>query len=105
MGRGAVCRGWRHRAGSFPGLSLENGRDAATLSVRPEDVHLVPADQGTLTGRISFIRDLGASIETFVDADGTQIVAVTSPRERAGFQVGDTVGLRLDPEACRVLAS
>jgi putative spermidine/putrescine transport system ATP-binding protein len=40
-----------------------------------------------------------------VDADGTQIVAVTSPRDRAGFQVGDTVGLRLDPEACRVLAS
>jgi putative spermidine/putrescine transport system ATP-binding protein len=54
----------------------------------------------------AFFRSLlGTSIETFVDADGTQIVAVTSPRERAGFQVGDTVGLRLDPDACRVLAS
>jgi putative spermidine/putrescine transport system ATP-binding protein len=86
-------------------VALGAGRDQATLSVRPEDVHLVPADQAPLTGRISFIRDLGASIETFVDAGGTQIVAVTSPRERAAFQVGDTVGLRLDPEACRVLAS
>jgi putative spermidine/putrescine transport system ATP-binding protein len=91
--------------GTIPGVALGIGRDQATLSVRPEDVHLVPADQAPLTGRISFIRDLGASIETFVDADGTQIVAVTSPRERAGFQVGDTVGLRLDPDACRVLAS
>ena len=42
----------------------------------------MPADQAPFTGRISFIRDLGASIETFVDADGTQIVAVTSPRTR-----------------------
>jgi putative spermidine/putrescine transport system ATP-binding protein len=91
--------------GTIPGVALGDGRDQATLSVRPEDVHLVPADQAPLTGRISFIRDLGASIETFVDADGTEIVAVCSPRERAGFQVGDTVGLRLDPETCRVLAS
>jgi putative spermidine/putrescine transport system ATP-binding protein len=91
--------------GTIPGVTLGAGRDQATVSVRPEDVHLVPADQAPLTGRISFIRDLGASIETFVDAGGTQIVAVTSPRERAAFQVGDTVGLRLDPEACRVLAS
>jgi len=91
--------------GTIPGVALGAGRDQATLSVRPEDVHLVAADQAPLTGRISFIRDLGASIETFVDAGGTQIVAVSSPRERAAFQVGDTVGLRLDPEACRVLAS
>jgi putative spermidine/putrescine transport system ATP-binding protein len=99
-GQGVLAPG-----GTIPGVALGDGRDQATLSVRPEDVHLVPADQAPLTGRISFIRDLGASIETFVDADGTQIVAVCSPRERAGFQVGDTVGLMLDPEACRVLAS
>ncbi len=57
-------------------------------------------------GRVSFVRDLGASIETFVDADGTQIVAVTSPRERAGFQVGDTVGVEARcPKPAVVLAS
>ncbi|WP_158045637.1 ABC transporter ATP-binding protein [Skermanella pratensis] len=91
--------------GTIPGVSLAPGQAEATLSVRPEDIHLVPAGEAPLTGRISFIRDLGASIETFVDAGGTQIVAVASPRERAHFQVGDTVGLRLDPETCRVLAS
>ncbi|UEM05914.1 ABC transporter ATP-binding protein [Skermanella rosea] len=91
--------------GTIPGVSLAPGQSQATLSVRPEDIHLVPAGEAPLTGRISFIRDLGASIETFVDADGTQIVAVASPRERAHFRIGDTVGLRLDPEACRVLAS
>jgi putative spermidine/putrescine transport system ATP-binding protein len=103
--RSAAGQGVSAPGGTIPGVALGAGQDHATLSVRPEDVHLVAADQAPLTGRISFIRDLGASIETFVDADGTQIIAVTSPRERAGFQVGDTVGLRLDPEACRVLAS
>jgi len=103
--RAAAGQGVSAPGGTIPGVALGAGQDHATLSVRPEDVHLVAADQAPLTGRISFIRDLGASIETFVDAGGTQIVAVTSPRERAGFQVGDTVGLRLDPEACRVLAS
>jgi putative spermidine/putrescine transport system ATP-binding protein len=103
--RVGVGQGVSAPGGTIPGVALGDGRDQATLSVRPEDVHLVAADQASLTGRISFIRDLGASIETFVDADGTEIVAVCSPRERAGFQVGDTVGLRLDPEACRVLAS
>jgi len=103
--RAAAGQGVSAPGGTIPGVALGAGQDHATLSVRPEDVHLVAADQAPLTGRISFIRDLGASIETFVDADGTQIVAVTSPRERAGFQVGDTIGLRLDPEACRVLAS
>jgi putative spermidine/putrescine transport system ATP-binding protein len=91
--------------GTIPGVVLSPGRTSATLSVRPEDIHLVPAGEAPLTGTISFIRDLGASIETFVDAGGTQIVAVASPRERAAFQVGDTVGLRLAPESCRVLAS
>jgi putative spermidine/putrescine transport system ATP-binding protein len=103
--RPAAGQGVSAPGGTIPGVALGAGQDHATLSVRPEDVHLVAAGQAPLTGRISFIRDLGASIETFVDADGTQIIAVTSPRERAGFQVGDTVGLRLDPEACRVLAS
>jgi putative spermidine/putrescine transport system ATP-binding protein len=103
--RAAAGQGVSAPGGTIPGVALGAGQDHATLSVRPEDVHLVAADQAPLTGRISFIRDLGASIETFVDAGGTQIVAVTSPRERAAFQVGDTVGLRLDPEACRVLAS
>ncbi|EWY42172.1 ABC transporter ATP-binding protein [Skermanella stibiiresistens SB22] len=91
--------------GTIPGVVLAPGQTSATLSVRPEDIHLVPVGEAPLTGTISFIRDLGASIETFVDAGGTQIVAVASPRDRAEFRVGDTVGLRLAPESCRVLAS
>jgi putative spermidine/putrescine transport system ATP-binding protein len=64
------------------------------ISVRPEDLGLGPAGGATLTGRVTFVRDLGAGVETFVEAGGAQLVAA-SPRPVAA--VGQTVGLTIDP--------
>lgn len=88
---------------SVSGLALPAGAAKATLSIRPEDVHLTAPGAGTLTGTVTFLRDLGGTIETFVDVAGKQIVAVSTPRARPDVTVGQKVGIKLDNDDCVVL--
>ncbi|MCJ9754680.1 TOBE domain-containing protein, partial [Neorhizobium sp. BETTINA12A] len=57
-----------------------------------------------IAGTVTFIRDLGGAIETFVEAGGSQVIAVSSPRNRPEVSVGQSVGIRLDPATSVVLA-
>jgi putative spermidine/putrescine transport system ATP-binding protein len=80
---------------------------AVTLSVRPEDVHLLPGEQSGenhISGEIEFVRDVGQSIELYVDCAGTRIMSHVTPRERPAVQRGDRVTVELPAEACVVLA-
>jgi putative spermidine/putrescine transport system ATP-binding protein len=86
------------------GVSLGADTRKATLSVRPEDVHLTAPGNGALSGTVTFVRDLGGTIETFVDIAGRQIVAVSTPRARPEVTVGQPVGVVLLPDVCVVLA-
>ena len=88
---------------AVPGLELPAGAAKGTLSVRPEDVHLTAPGAGALTGKVTFVRDLGGTIETFVDIAGHQIVAVSTPRARPDVSVGQEVGIALTPDVCVVL--
>ncbi|WP_274626832.1 ABC transporter ATP-binding protein [Arvimicrobium flavum] len=85
------------------GLALPAGISRATLSIRPEDVHLTAPRDGALSGTVTFVRDLGGTIETFVDVAGRQIVAVSTPRERPDVAVGQQVGIALTDKDCVVL--
>jgi putative spermidine/putrescine transport system ATP-binding protein len=79
-----------------------------TLSVRPEEVHLRPADEpgeNRIPGNVTFIRDLGASVEVSVQCNGTEILAVTTPRDRPRAGVGDPVAVELPAASCVVLKS
>ena len=89
---------------AVPGLACPPGMKA-TISVRPEDVRLTAPGQGTLDGTVTFVRDLGGTIETFVQAGDTTIIAVATPRERPDVQVGQTVGVLLPAESCVVVKS
>ena len=89
----------------IPGLSLPSGAAKSSVSVRPEDVHLGPPSAGAINGTVTFVRDLGGTIETFIEAAGTTLIAVTTPRERGGFSPGAKVGITLPPEACVVVKS
>ena len=89
----------------MPGLKLPAGMAKASLSVRPEDVRIVAPGAGALDGTVTFVRDLGGTIETFVQTGGTTIVAVATPRERPDVSVGQQVGIALPPESCVVLKS
>lgn len=88
---------------AVPGLALPAGMNKASLSIRPEDVSITAPREGALVGTVSFVRDLGGTIETFVDAGGTTIIAVATPRERPNVSVGQSVGVVLPPESCVVL--
>ena len=81
------------------------GQSACSLSVRPEDIHLSAPGAGRLSGRVTFIRDLGGTIETFVDVRGTEVIAVSTPRERPVVSVGQEVGVVIDPQTAVVLAA
>ncbi len=85
------------------GIVLPAGAQKATISVRPEDVHLTAPGNGAIDGTVTFVRDLGGTIETFVEAGGQQIIAVSTPRERPEVTAGQAVGIALSPDVCVVL--
>jgi putative spermidine/putrescine transport system ATP-binding protein len=79
-----------------------------TLSVRPEEVHVRPAEESgenRLAGEVSFVRDLGASVEITVRCGEREVLAVTTPRERPNVHIGDPVAVELPAAACVVLPS
>ncbi len=88
---------------AMAGLAMPAGLSKAALSVRPEDIQLTAPGAGALTGTVTFVRDLGGTIETFVEASGTTLVAVATPRERPDVAVGQSVGIALPAESCVVL--
>jgi putative spermidine/putrescine transport system ATP-binding protein len=85
------------------GLVLPAGAQKAMISVRPEDVHLTAPGNGSIDGTVTFVRDLGGTIETFVETGGQQIIAVSTPRERPDVVAGQAVGISLSPDVCVVL--
>jgi putative spermidine/putrescine transport system ATP-binding protein len=95
-GSGAAVPG-----GSIPGLGIPSG--GAVVSVRPEDIRLVDPANASIRGRVSFVRDLGASIETYVSCGDQEIVAVSNPRDRPDLHEGAEVGVLIKPDDCVVL--
>ena len=87
------------------GLAAPAGVASGVLSVRPEDLELTAPGNGALAGVVTFLRDLGGTVETFVEVGGRQLVAVSMPHARPDVTVGQPVGVRLRPEACVVLKS
>lgn len=84
-------------------IAMPANTDKAILSVRPEDIQLAAPADGLLLGQVTFIRDLGGTIETFVSVNGHQLVSVATPRDRPMVTAGQEVGLVLAPEQCVVL--
>jgi putative spermidine/putrescine transport system ATP-binding protein len=95
-GAGAAVPG-----GTIPGLSIPASH--SSVSVRPEDIRLVDPAEAPIRGRVSFVRDLGASVETYVSCGEHEIVAVSSPRDRPELHEGAEVGLLIEPKDCVVL--
>jgi putative spermidine/putrescine transport system ATP-binding protein len=79
------------------------------LLIRPEDVcvRAAPADAGPnrLSGTVTFIRDVGASLEATIDCAGFTLTAATTPRETPGLTLGMPVFAELPPHACKLIAA
>ena len=79
-----------------------------TVSVRPEEIHVLPGvEQGDnrLSGRVAFVRDVGSSVEIYLDCSGLQIVSQSTPKGRPAVKQGDRATAVLPPAACVVLRS
>ena len=64
----------------------------ATLSVRPEEISVVPGPRegdNTLQGTVTFVRDVGSSVEIYLECDGVQIVSQSTPKSRPAVRQGD----------------
>jgi putative spermidine/putrescine transport system ATP-binding protein len=79
------------------------------LLIRPEDVCVksASADAGPnrLAGTVTFIRDVGASLEATIDCAGFTLTAATTPRETPGLTLGMPVLAELPPHACKLIAA
>ncbi len=79
-----------------------------TVSVRPEDILVLPGiEEGDnrLHGTVSFIRDVGSSVEIYINCNGIQIISQSTPKGRPAVQKGDNATVVLPAVACVVLKS
>jgi putative spermidine/putrescine transport system ATP-binding protein len=87
------------------GMALDT---KVTVSIRPEEVHVLPGIQqgnNRLKGRVAFIRDVGSSVEIYLDCDGIPIVSQSTPKGRPAVKQGDVATAVLPEAACVVLRS
>ncbi|MGE5255585.1 MAG: ABC transporter ATP-binding protein [Hyphomicrobiales bacterium] len=79
-----------------------------TLSVRPEEIYVVAgAKEGEnhLQGRVTFVRDVGSSVEIYLDCGGIQIISQSTPKNRPAVRQGDMATAVLPTSACVVLTA
>ncbi|MBB5445648.1 MULTISPECIES: ABC transporter ATP-binding protein [unclassified Paraburkholderia] len=83
--------------------------DAIRLLIRPEDICVKAATEAPnpnrLPGTVTFIRDVGASLEATIDCAGFTLTAATTPRETPGLALGMPVLAELPPHACKLIAA
>lgn len=86
-----------------------SGNTAVRLLIRPEDISLRTSDAACgpnrLEGTITFIRDVGASLEATVDCSGVVFTAATTSRDTPGLSVGARVVADLPVESCKLVAA
>jgi len=81
---------------------------AISISVRPEDIFVVAGareGENHLQGKVAFVRDVGSSVEIYLDCNGFQIISQSTPKGRPAVQQGDTATAVLPPSACVVLTA
>jgi len=79
-----------------------------TVSVRPEDILVLPgAEEGNnrLHGTVAFVRDVGSSVEIYLNCNGVQIISQSTPKSRPEVRQGDKATAILPAAACVVLKS
>ncbi|WP_435607997.1 ABC transporter ATP-binding protein [Pseudomonas knackmussii] len=87
--------------------SIQPGTNVRML-VRPEDLQLSTAQApaaNRLDGTVTFIRDIGATIETTVECSGVSLTALSTPCQDIGLRVGQAVSVTIPEHACRVLSA
>ncbi len=77
---------------------FESG-ESVDVVVRPEDVDIVPADKGILTGVVTSVTFKGVHFEIIVDIGGFKWMIQTTDYE----PVGKKIGLDIEPDAIHIM--
>jgi len=77
--------------------------DAVKVVVRAEKVMLAPHSSVPLPGRITDVDYLGALARYEVELSGGQRLRALSSLHQKAMSLGETVGVTIDPEHCRIL--
>jgi putative spermidine/putrescine transport system ATP-binding protein len=109
-----VYRGGRQVAVSGMALNVDvipagiaSGSEV-TISIRPEDISVMAgaqAGENMLPGTVTFVRDVGSSVEVYLDCNGIQIISQSTPKSRPAVRQRDTATAVLPPAACVVLTA
>jgi len=67
--------------------------------IRPEDLDIVPAEKGLITGEVTSVTFLGVHYEIIVDVNGFKWMIQTTDESK----VGDKVGLLIEPDAIHIM--
>jgi putative spermidine/putrescine transport system ATP-binding protein len=109
-GAGGVSLPGGRRITVAPSVRVPDSGHDIRLLIRPEDVCLKSrsseaAGSNRLAGTVTFIRDVGASLEATIDCTGFTLTAATTPRETPGLTLGMPVLAELPPHACKLIAA
>lgn len=76
-----------------------------TLCIRPEDVVLAPADQSPsgLVGQVTFVRDVGSSVDVWLQCQDHRILATATPAQWARFAGQSRLGVGFADNAATLL--
>ncbi|PUA17881.1 ABC transporter ATP-binding protein [Glaciimonas sp. PCH181] len=90
-----------------PTRSFALGQEIRLL-IRPEDVCLQMdqenrATENCIAGEVSFIRDVGSSLEATINCSGFELTIAASPRDVPGLMLGMSVVARLPPQSCKLI--
>ena len=73
--------------------------EAVDVVIRPEDIDIVPPQQGALTGVVTSVTFMGVHYEIIIDIDGFKWMIQTTDEHH----VDDIVGLSIDPDAIHIM--
>ena len=73
--------------------------EAVDVVNRPEDVDIVPAERGLITGEVTNVTFLGVHYEIIVDVNGFKWMIQTTDVQ----EVGDKVGLLIEPDDIHIM--
>lgn len=83
-------------------LCLDKGfakNEAVDVVVRPEDIDIVPVEQGQITGVVTDVTFKGMQYDIIVDFQGFKWLIQTTDHS----PVGSTIGVKIDPDGFHIM--
>lgn len=73
--------------------------EAVDVVIRPEDVDVVPVEQGMISGEVTSVTFKGVHYEMIVDINGFKWMIQTTDAQ----EVGDKIGVSIEPDAIHIM--